>query len=62
MSLELQIKGLQFFSKHQKKGKKHEKEEKDICDIFLNFFEEKTLTFFNFRTPYFYHLKSILSD
>jgi hypothetical protein len=34
MSLKLQIEGLKNFSKHQKKGKKHEEEEKDICDFF----------------------------
>ncbi len=53
MSLELQIERLQIFSKHQKQGKKHEKEEKDICNFFLNFFEEKNLTFFIFKPHIF---------
>ncbi len=40
MSLEVQIEELQNFSKHQKQkeqGRKHEEEEKNICDILFQF-------------------------
>jgi hypothetical protein len=48
MSLEVQIEGLQIFSKHQKQRSNEEnmKRRKKTFVIFcLNVFEEKTLTF-----------------
>jgi hypothetical protein len=56
MSLEVQIEGLNFFSKHQKQRSKEEnmKRRKRTFVIFcLNFFEEKTLTFFIFKPHIF---------
>jgi hypothetical protein len=48
MSLKVKIKGLQkekLTPNAKEQGKKHEKEEKDICDIFSQFFI--------FKTPFF---------
>ncbi len=61
MSLKMQIEGLQFFFKHQKQRSKEEnmKNKKRTFVIFcLNFFEEKTPTFFIFKP----HIFFILSD
>jgi len=58
MSLEMQIEVLQIFSKRQKQRYKEEnmKRKKRTFVIFcLNVFKEKTLTFFNFQTPYLSH-------
>ncbi len=60
MSLEVQIEGLQSFFKHQKQRNKEQnmKRRKRTFVIFcLNFFEEKTLTFFIFK-PYFFFILS----
>jgi hypothetical protein len=56
MSLEVQIKGLQIFFKHQKQRNEEEnmKRRKRTFVIFcLNFFEEKTLTLFIFKPHIF---------
>jgi len=50
LSLEMQIEGLQIFSKHQKQRSKEE----EICDI-LSFFLRKKFNPFYFQTPYFSH-------
>ncbi len=52
MSLEVQIEGLQIFSKHQKQRRKEEnmkKRKKTFVIFVLNVFEEKALTFFIFK-------------
>jgi hypothetical protein len=60
MALEMQIEGLQILFKHQKQRSKEKniKRKKKTFVIFcLNFFEEKTLTFFIFK-PYFFFILS----
>jgi hypothetical protein len=57
MSLEMQIEGLQIFSKHQKQKNNEEnmKRRKRTFVIFcLTFFEEKTLTFCIFKPHIFF--------
>jgi hypothetical protein len=61
MSLEVQIEGLQFFSKHQKQrsNEKNMKRKKRTFVIFcLNFFEEITLTFYIFKPQIFFIFSS----
>jgi hypothetical protein len=56
MSLEVQIEGSQFFSKHQKQRNKDENmntKKRTFVIFCLSFFEEKTLTFLIFKPQIF---------
>jgi hypothetical protein len=56
MSLEVQIEGLQFFSKHQKQMSKEEnmkRRKKKFVIFCFNCFEEKALTLFIFKPHIF---------